>query len=311
MALALQRLQRLRIGDVDVGGIARETAREAHDDDVMGLAAEMAYHSILAIFPFLLLLAGLTAVVDNVFSVGNLTDRIVDKAGQVMPEDATSVLRGFTDEVVKSQGGWAIVVGAAGALWAASSAVAAAMKALNRAYDVTDDRGFVRKRLICVGITLLFSTLLLTAAGLIATGQVMAGGIGEALGWERQFTLLWNALAVPGALVLVGLAAAVLYWLAPNTGHAFRWITPGALLFVTGWSIFTYAFAFYISNFAAYNRTYGSLAAVFILMVWLNWSSVLLLMGGELNAVLARRHDAEYRAEQGARPPASGSKAQP
>lgn len=310
MSVIIERMPHWRVGAIDITGVAKETAREVSDDDVSGLSAEMAYHAILALFPFLLFLTGLTAVIDNVFSVGNLTDRIVDKASQVMPDDAVSVIRSFTDEVVHAQGGTAILLGLAGALWASSSGISSAMKALNRAYDVHEDRGFVRRKLVALALAVLFGGLMLAAAILIATGAIMAGGIGEALGWEDQFVRLWNWLTLPVALLLVTLAVALLYWLAPNTGHQFRWITPGAVLFTLGWLIASIGFAFYVSNFASYNRTYGSIGAVIILLVWLYWTNFILLVGGELNAVLARRHDEEYRDEQGSQP-RSGSAASP
>ncbi len=315
MAAILEKLPRVSVGDVDFTSIVKETVKEVSDDDIGGLAAEMAYHSILAIFPFLLFLAGLTSIIDNVFGVGNLTNRIVDKASNVMPQDATSLLRSFTNEVVNSQGTGAIIFGLVGALWAASSATSTAMKALNRAYDVKEDRGFVRKKLISLGITVIFASFVLTAAILIGTGTVVAGGLGHALGWHSQFVTLWNWLTLPAAVLLITIAVALLYWLAPNTGHKWQWITPGALLFVVGWLIASLAFAFYISRFGSYNRTYGSLGAVIVLLIWLYWTNILMLIGGELNAVLARRHDPEYRSEQGARPAdgsgGGGSKAQP
>ena len=311
MAAILEKLPQWQVGKLDVTSIAKETIREVSDDDVSGLAAEMAYHSILAIFPFLLFLAGLTSIVDNLFGVGNLTDRIVEKASHVMPQDATTLLRSFTQEVVNSQGAGAIIFGLAAAVWSASSAVGAAMKGLNRAYDVKEDRGFVRRKLTAIGLTLFCGAFVLAAAMLIATGQFMAGGIGNALGWHHEFVLAWNWLTIPVALTLVGAGAAVLYWLAPNTGHEFRWITPGALLFVIGWSLASFGFTIYISKFSSYNRTYGALSAMIILLVWLYWSNLLLLIGGELNAVLARRHDAEYKGEQGNRPAGGGSKAKP
>jgi membrane protein len=311
MTVSLQRLPRWHVGRFDVTGIARDTAREISDDDVPGLAAEMAYHSVLAIFPFLLFLAGLTSVVDNVFSTGNLTDRIVEKAGQVMPEDAQSVLRGFTDEVLNSEGGGAITVGLLGALWAASSAVGSAMKALNRAYDVKETRGFVKKKALAVLITVVFVSLTLAGGVLLSTGAVMAGGIGGALGWGDEVSRLYGWATIPGALILIGFAVAILYWLAPNTEHKFAWISPGAALFIVAWMIASLAFAYYVSNFGSYNRTYGSIGAVILLLVWLYWTNFILLVGGELNAVLAKRHDPEYRSEQGARPSDAGSRANP
>ncbi len=311
MAAILEKLPEWQVGRLDITSIAKETIREVGDDDVTGLAAEMAYHSILAIFPFLLFLAGLTSIIDNLFGVGNLTDQIVEKASHVMPEDATSLLRSFTQEVVNSQGAGAIVFGLVGAIWSASSAVGSAMKALNRAYDVKEDRGFVRRKLTAIALTIFFGSFILAAALLIGTGQFAAGGIGHALGWRSEFVLVWNWLTLPVAFLLVTAAVTALYWLAPNTDHEFKWITAGALLFAIGWAIASIAFAVYISNFASYNRTYGALSAMIILLVWLYWSNLLLLIGGELNAVLARRHDPDYKAEQGNRPQGSGSQAQP
>lgn len=311
MAALLDRLPPWLVGHTDVTGIVKETIREAQDDDVPGLAAEMAYHSILAIFPFLLFLAGLTSIIDNLFGVGDLTDRIIDKAGRVMPEDAQSVLRGFTEEVVNSDGTGAMVFGLLGAFWAASSAVSSAMKALNRAYDVKDERGFVRKKAVALGITLLFFGLMLAAAILLATGRFMAGEIGDALGWERLFVVIYNWASLPAALALVALAAAILYALAPNTEHQWRWVSPGALLFAVAWAIGSLALAFYVSQFGAYNRTYGSIGAVILLLIWLYWTNFILLVGGELNAVLAVHEDKAYQREPNRTRRRRGSPANP
>jgi membrane protein len=295
MATLIQRIPSLHVGRLDVVGVTRETVKETIDDDGMGLSAEMAYHALLALFPFLLLLAGLTAIIDNVFAVDDLTQRIIDKASSVMPDDATSVLETFVSEVVASNGGPAIILGALGALWAASAGVGSAMKALNRAYDVEEDRGFIKRKLVALLLTLAFGGLILAAAILIGTGQFMAAEIGEALGWRSELITLWNWLTLPAAVILVMLAVSLLYWLGPNTRQSYRWITPGAVLFTFAWIAASLAFAFYISNFAAYNRTYGSLAAVIILLLWLNWTSLILVVGGELNGALARRHDDVHR----------------
>lgn len=296
MALGIaHRLEAFRVGSVEVGPIVKETIREVGDDDVPGLAAEMAYHSILAVFPFLLFLTGLTAIIDNMFGVGDLTQRIVDRADNVMPDDAVSLIESFTDEVVNSRGGWAMLIGLTGSLWAASSAIGSAMKALNRAYDVKEDRGFVRRKLLSLALTVLFSGALLLAALLLSTGGLVAGGIGRPLGWSDELAMLWNAVTPVLALTMLMFGVAMLYWLAPNSANQLKWITPGAVLFVAGWIAASLAFAFYVSNFASYNRTYGSIGAVIILLIWLYWSNFLMLLGGELNAVVGRRHDETYR----------------
>lgn len=302
MAMVLNRIPSVRVGDVDVTGIVKETAKEAADDDVSGLAAEMTYRTLLALFPFLLVLAGLMSIVDTVFNLPDLQQQIVDRAATVMPEDATSVVEGFTEELLASEGSGAIGFGLLGALWAASSAMGTAMKALDRAYDVTEKRRFVPDLVTRLALTLGFGGLIIGATVLFATGRFMAGGIGEGLGWEDQLVWLWNIATPIVALLMLLVAVALLYWLAPNMKSQFAWVSPGALLFLAAWFAFTLGFAFYLSNFGSYNRVYGSLAAVIILLIWLYWSNLLLLIGAELNAVLARRFDDEYRADPNTEP---------
>src|SRR5581483_8727607 len=173
-----------------------------------------------------------------------------------LPSDATSLLRSFTDQIVHSRGEGALFFGLFGALWAASAAIGTAMKALNRAYDVNEDRGFLQRKLTALGLTVVFGGLILAASILLATGQFMAGGLGRALGWQSAFVTLWNWLTLPLALAIVTFAVSILYWLAPAVRHSYRWITPGAGLFVIGWVTASVAFATYISNFGSYNRSY-------------------------------------------------------
>ena len=174
MAAILEKLPDVHIRGVDLVDVAKETARELSDDDVPGLAAEMAYHSILAIFPFLLFLAGLASIIEPLFGVGNLTDRIVEKASHVMPADATSLLRSFTSELVHSQGWGAIIFGLIGSLWASSATVGVAMKAFNRAYDVKEDRGFVRRKLVAIALTVGFALFLIAKNTIRMTGAAWA-----------------------------------------------------------------------------------------------------------------------------------------
>ena len=177
MAAIIEKLPLREAGEVGLTAIIKETIQEIGDDDVPGLAAEMAYHSLLSLFPFLLFLAGLTAVMNTFYDVGSLTDRIVDRASDVLPSDATSLLRVFTDGIVKSRGGGAVVFGMLGALWAASAVIGTVMKALNRAYDVKEDRGFVKRKLTALSLTVLCGGLILAASILIGTGQFMAGAL--------------------------------------------------------------------------------------------------------------------------------------
>lgn len=300
MAAILERIPHWRVGSVDLTAITRETAEEVADNDLQGLAAEMAHHSVLAIFPFLLFLAGLTAVVDNIFGIDNLSDRIVDEGAEVLPADATSLLRSFVEEVVHSDGSGASVFGLAAALWAGSGAIGSAMKGLNRICDAKEERGIIRRKLTAIALTVVFSGSLLVAVVLMAGAPLVASAVGDAFGWESGARSLVRWLLWPASIVLIALAVSLLYWIAPCRKLPFRWVTPGTILFTIGWVSASVIFSFYISNFGSYNRTYGSLAAVIILLVWLYWSNLLLLIGAQLNFVLERHESGESRREEAA-----------
>jgi membrane protein len=311
MAVLSNRLPHVRVAGTDVTDVAKETIAELQDDDVSGLAAEMSYHSILAIFPFLLFLAGITALIDDIFSVPDLTDQIVEKAGKVMPEDAQSLLRSFTEELVAAPGGWAMAVGLFGSLWATMSCVKTAMKALNRAYDATENRGFVRKNLTAFALTITVVGLIFAGTAILASGAAMAGGAGEALGWADEFAMAWTVASVPVSLLLIAMAVALLYWLGPAVKHSFEWVSPGAILFVVLWIAASIGFSWYVSNFGDYNRTYGSIGAVILLLIWLYWTNFIMLVGAELNAVVARRKDREYQRDPNRHEHPSGTPANP
>ena len=195
----------------------------------------MAHHSILALFPFLLFLAGLTAMADDLFRIDNMSERIIEEAAKVLPEDATSVLQSFVDEVVDSDGSGAIGLGLFGALWAGSGATGAAMKGLNRVYGLKEDRGMIRRKLVAIGLTIAFSGSLLVAAIAMSAGRLLATWVGDGLGWEDgvKTATAWGLW--PLSMVLIVSAVALLYWVAPCRRQPFRWVMPGALAFAIGW----------------------------------------------------------------------------
>ena len=288
MAAVLQKIPDLHVGEVELKSTLKETITHFVDDDGMGMAAQMSYHALLAIFPFLFFLAGLTSVIDTVFNIPNLSDKIVNLAGHVMPPNAQDTLRSFTEPLVTSRGGWiAILLGLGGALWSSSNAVQAAMKSLNRAYDV-QTRKFPRSKIFAIAMTIVFTLLILVATLLFGSGQWLAGGVGGLFGWNPWFAFLWNLFSPLLALALALSAVALLYWKGPNTQVELKTVLPGAILFVLAWIIFSIGFSYYLANFASYDKVYGSIAAVIILLVWLYWTNTILLFGGEMNATLQR-----------------------
>jgi membrane protein len=204
-----------------------------------------------------------------------------------------------------------MAIGLGGALWATMSGVKTAMKALNRAYDASENRGFVSKNLIAFSLTILVVGLIFAGTAILASGAAMAGGAGDALGWASEFSMLWTIASVPFSLLLIAVAVALLYWLGPAVKHSIEWVSPGAILFMVVWIAASVAFSWYVANFGNYNRTYGSIGAVILLLIWLYWTNYILLAGAELNAVLARRKDPEYQRDPNRHESPSGTPANP
>jgi membrane protein len=174
-------------------------------------------------------------------------------------------------------------LGAVLALWSASSAVRMAMHALNVAYDV-EDRAVWKKFSLSILYTVLLAVLLIAAAVLMLVGPQLATWIAKQVGLGTVFATVWTWARIPVALVLLVLVAALVYYLFPNTNQPFRVVTPGAVLAVIVWVLASLGFSWYVANFASYNATYGSLGAVVGLMMWMWLTTVVILIGAELNS---------------------------
>ena len=174
-------------------------------------------------------------------------------------------------------------MGAILALWAASSAVRMAMHALNVAYDV-EDRSVWKTFPLSVVYTLVLTTLLIVAAGLMFMGPKLIEPIVQPLGLGQLFVSVWSWARIPVAVMLIMLAVALIYWLFPNVNKPLRFITPGAVLAVIVWIVASLGFSFYVANFSSYSATYGALASVVVLLLYFFISAAILLLGAEIDA---------------------------
>jgi len=179
-----------------------------------------------------------------------------------------------------------------GTLWTASGGFAAAIEALNTAYDVEETRPFWKTRPLAVGLTFLIGFLLLSALAVMIVGP----RFGEWLSYRAHISQIW-ALVWPYvhwslAVAFTVLAVEALYFLAPNVKQRFWATLPGAILAVGCWIGLSYLLGIYFRNFANFNKTYGTLGAAVGLMVWLYWTGFAMLVGAELNAELAKRTQA-------------------
>jgi membrane protein len=264
----------------------KATVQEFQRDDALGIAAQLAYYLILALFPFILVLVSLLGT----FGSEELASEVLGYFQQVMPEQAYEIIKDFTDNIIsgKAEAPGLFTFGILFTLWAASGAFAALINALNRAYDVQETRPFWKVRVIAILMTLGLSVLILIGVLLLVLGPQIGEAIANVFGLERTFLVVWEVARWPVALFFLMFTVALLYYFAPDVDQPFRWITPGGLIGVVLWVLASVGFNFYVSNFGSYNKTYGSIGAVIVLLLYLYISSLTILFGATLNATLVR-----------------------
>lgn len=266
------------------------TLREYKEDNLTDWAAALTYYSVLSVFPAMLVLVALLGLWGQYPRTVNM---LLDIVGELGPSSAVDTFRGPIEGVVRNKGGAAAVVGigALAALWSASGYVGAFTRASNLIYEV-GDRRFVRQRPLQLALTLLMALLLaLVLVGLVLSGP-LAEAVGRVVGLSDTVVTVWSIAKWPVLLLLVVVMISLLYFLAPNVRQRkFRWISAGGILAVLAWIVASLGFAFYVSQFGSYNKTYGSLGAVIIFLVWLYISNNALLLGVELNAELERARE--------------------
>jgi membrane protein len=254
-------------------------------DDCMGLAQEVAYSALLAFFPAVAFLLGLLGVL-------HLFDQVQSFVGTVAPHGVIHFIEGLQRD---SQGGAevpALVLGGVGAVWAASGAMGAVIKAVNRAYEQIETRPFWKVRAIAILLVLLFGVTIVALAVLVVFGGPLGTAIADKANLGAGFTWLWAILRWPIAFVAVLLLFAFVYYFAPNTDRrTWKWVTPGSIFAALLWLVLSGLFTLYVTFAGSYSKTYGSLAAGVILLLWLNYTAWALLFGAELNSELDRQAD--------------------
>jgi membrane protein len=187
-----------------------------------------------------------------------------------------------------------VIVGVAGALWAASGYVAAFIRAANIVWDVEEGRPVWKTLPLRVGITLVLVLLLAASALIVVFTGPLAERAGDVIGVSGVVVTIWDIAKWPVLVLLVSLMIAILYYAAPNVRQpGFRWITPGGVVAVVIWIAVSGGFALYVAAFGSYNKTYGTLGAVIVFLVWLWLSNAAVLLGAEFTAELERRRAVE------------------
>jgi membrane protein len=273
------------------GGVLKRTFNEFRADGLTDWAAALTYYGILSIFPALIAIVSILGLVGR-----SATQPLLENLRDLAPGPAQEILANAIRGLAHTRGGAGIVfvVGLVGALWSASGYVGGFMKAANRIWDVEEGRPIWWTLPLRLGVTLFLLVLLAASAVIVVVTGPLADHAGELVGIGGGAVTAWDVAKWPVLILLVAVMLSILYHAAPNVRHPrFRWLTPGAVLAVVLWLVASALFGLYVAKFGSYNKTYGSLGAIIVFLVWLWLTNVAVLLGAELNAELERGRQIE------------------
>jgi len=282
-------------GGVPWKALAKRIWSETKHDDVFGRAAQLAYYFLLALFPLLIFLTSAIGLI--VGSGTGMRHTLFAYLSRVMPSTAFQLIDSTIWEISTASGAGKLSFGFLAALWAASQGMGAITQALNVAYDLEETRPWWKQRIVAVGLTLALSLVIIAALLIVLAGGKIADLLAAHYALGSIFTVTWKILQWPLALAFMLLAFALIYYFASDLrDQHWKWLTPGSAVGVALWLLVSFAFKAYLHFFDSYSKTYGSLGAVIVLMLWLYLTGLAVLIGGEVNSEI---EDAD--AKRGAR----------
>ena len=270
----------MTIKGYDVVPLVKKTVKEIGADRIPSLAAETAYYFFFSLFPLLLFLTPLLGLVGN---GQQLMESMLGRLSTTMPADTLSLLRRVLGEIITSSGNAGIMsVGVLLAGWSGSNIFGALMGALNIAYDVSETRPWWKKQLLRVGTLLIAGGIMLVATYIFLDGERVANWVGSALGLGDAAVTAWTVLQVVLAVALLVVVGAIVFKLLPNVKQSWSHVFIASAITTLLWIVATVLFRVYVQHFGSYNKTYGTIGGVIVLLTWMYYSMFVLLVGGEL-----------------------------
>ena len=273
--------------------VGKRFLADVQRDDIAGLAAELAYRFLFAIFPFGIFVAALTAFVATAVGMTDPTGQILGAIGDNLPPDVAKAVKPQLEAVIGTARPGLLTVGALAALWAATGGTNALIKAMNRAYEVEETRPLIPRYALAIGLTLLASLGLIVAFVSIVGASLLTSEVVQQLRLDPALVGLITLLRWPVVFAMLAAAVGVLYKLAPNIDLPWRWSLIGGAIFAVGWLVATALFALYVANFANYANTYGALGGVIVLLLWFYLSGVILVGAAALVATILKETQPE------------------
>lgn len=264
-------------------GFCKELLVRIKKVDVTGLASQLAFFFLLSLFPLLIFIMTLLPFLN--LDEAQIFLFIRDYA----PVSVAVLIEETLGEVLDNRNGGLLSIGVIATIWSASKGMNALTKALNRSYFTEETRSFVVARGMSVVFTIMLIAVFIVALVLPIFGQQIGVVAFSAFGMENDFLYLWNQLRWIIPPILIFLVFTVVYWVVPNLKVRLKSVFPGALFATVGWIVTSLGFSYYVSSFGNYSKTYGSIGTIIVLMIWLYFSAIILMLGGQLNAVMTER----------------------
>jgi cation diffusion facilitator family transporter len=284
---------------------ARQLYTEVKDDQVSNGAAALAFYTTLAVFPAAIFGLSLLAYLP----IPHLQQAIFELLYQLLPSTTADLFSGTVEDIVSERNTGLLSFGLLFAVWSASTGVYAVMQQLNVVYGVREGRSFLRLRVIALLLMLLYLALLVVTFTLVIFGGVLQDWIAKQLGWSDGLLLFFASFRWVVIAFALLCAMALIYRLGPSVTRPFRLLRPGNLVATAGFLVASLGFKLYVGNFANYDKMYGGLGAVIVLLLWLFIIGWVILIGGEINDLLDRQQPERERSRK--RPPAKQGRAQP
>jgi membrane protein len=283
-------------GAIGWGTLFKRTFMETVEDNCFGLAAQLAYYFFLSIFPALLVVVAMTSVFPR-----NLLDQILSWFGSFTPPDVLQIIDTQIQLITRSGHTGLVTFGVLGALWSSSSAMNATIDTLNRAYGIHEARSWWKVQALAIVLTIILSIFVLVAFTLVVAGPEIAERIAARYGVGPFFEWAWKILQWPLIFLLISEGFACVYYLAPDVEQRWPWILPGAHLATALWLLISLGFRFYVTHFGQYNKMYGAIGSVIVMLLWFYLSGLVLLFGAEFNSEV--EHASPYGKAEGERVP--------
>ncbi len=261
--------------------VLKQSLSDFSEDDMSTYASALAYQTLFSLFPFILFLIALLGFLN----LTSFFEWLQARAAIILPDQATKQVNEVIEGLQQPQGGL-LSFGVVIALWSASSAVRVVMNAMNVAYDVDETRPMWKLYPLSVLYTIGLAVMMIAATAFLVLGPQVMQWLSDQVGLGQIFVIVWTWLRWPAAVLLLMLAVAMIYYVAPNVEQRFRFITPGAALAVLIWLLASLGFKLYVANFANYNAMYGSIGAIIALLFYFFISASVLLFGAQINAVI-------------------------